>query len=734
MKDAIDLRASKAYLASAMRELPAMQAGFKFKTFALGVLLLGAATGSAALGLGRAQGTVFIGRSLDMRFQLLLDANEDLQTACMGAEVFYGDTPLDAGRISVTVEPSTSGSSIAMVRVVSSATIDEPIVTINLRAGCQQKSTKRYTLFPEVSSNQVDPAIGSIQGQRAPSAAAPVLPSVGREAVGGAPRQSVSANGESVASKAPKRRAAPRTDADAPAAQQTRLSRAATSAGPVQVKPSKSAGKARLKLDPLDLLLEVNPVLRGSDELLTQPQENPEKRAEAAAYWRALNASPEDILREAAQAQRMEKDLKSLYAITAENQKGLTELVAKIQRAEAERYSNWLVYTLLFIACVSLAGLVWVWRRSGATPARSWQHGWDAGDSIQSEPMLSTQAVGARKSEPGRRAVEEPTGLTEVDFDLGLLEAAPSAPAPATPGLAQTLPPTGQSNATSDAPPAPAQVPTQRAQSVDFAPSTFGGLRTTDSEDLLDVRQQAEFFVSLGEHQKAIDVLTTRIAQCGESSPLVCLDLLKIYHALGREADFEFMRTEFNTWFTGVVPVLAHFGDEGRSLDHYPQVLDEIAALWPEPSVLDYIESCLYHHAAASDDPRFDLLAYRELLLLHAVAKRIIRLSEGGGDFQASELIRLPARAPTLVLHEGEKPASISDVIHRAGAEHRGGWKRKAAPQGESSGPELGLVSRSAPLGAMKVPPVVAPPPSRVESKSDRDDGPETDFNFLTLD
>ena len=720
-----------------------MKAAFKAKSLAVGMLLLCTAMGSAGLGLGRSQGVVFVGKPLDVRVQLLLDASEDIQSACMGAEVFYGETPLDAARVSVTLEPATAGSPKGTtVRVQTSVLIDEPIVTINLRAGCEQKSSKRYTLFPEVSTNVVDPVVTPSPARRAvaavelpvvvAAASAKPQPAAATLAPNPAPGELAVA-----APKKPRRPAAASESTVAKTAPSALVS--APLAGPVvsllRTKPAKAAGKSRLKLDPLDLLIDVDPVLRASTELLTLPQENAEKRAEAAAQWRALNASPEDMLREAAQAQSMERDLKALYAVTAENQKGLMDLVAKVQRAESERYANGLVYTLIALCFASLLALVWVWRRSRTAQTPSWRKGWDAGDSMLSDRVLSSEINPVAEAQHAAMPVGKISDLAEVDFDLGLMETQPPPAAPVEASDVAHTPDVQARQATPMAPlPSPSPVSNPRTGGRDFSASASGALRATNSEDLLDVRQQAEFFMSLGEHQKAIDLLTTRVAQCGESSPLVCLDLLKIYHALGRESEFEFMRTEFNVWFTGHVPAFAAFGQEGRSLDHYPQILNQIVALWPDPSVLEYIENCIYHHATDTDGPTFDLQAYRDLLLLHAVAKRIVRGPSGGGDSHASELMRIPAQAPAAVPGEEVQPAAISAVVHRAGAEHRGAWRRDPPPVAQDD-PELELATRGMPLGAMKVPPVVAPPPEdpTLALRPEPDRGPETDFNFLSL-
>jgi hypothetical protein len=229
-----------------------MKAAFKAKSLALGVLMLCTAMGSAGLSLGRAQGAVFVGKPLDVRVQLLQDASEDIQSACMGAEVFYGETPLDAARVSVTVEPAAAGSPKGTtVRVVTSVLIDEPIVTINLRAGCEQKSSKRYTLFPEVSTNVVDPVVAPPPARRAvPAVELPVVAAASAKPPTVASPVSAPASGE-LAVAAPKkpRRAAGTESAGAKAEPPTFVS--APVASLVRAKPAKIAGKSRLKLDPL---------------------------------------------------------------------------------------------------------------------------------------------------------------------------------------------------------------------------------------------------------------------------------------------------------------------------------------------------------------------------------------------------------------------------------------------------------------------------------------------------
>jgi len=644
--------------------------------------MLCTAMGSSALTLGRAQGAVFVGKPLDLRVQVQFDATEDVQAACMDAEVFYGDTRIESSKINVAVEPAAPAGALGpTVRVTSPVLVNEPIVTVNFRVGCQQKLSKRYTIFPEVATSVVEPpALTAATRKAAPQASLPTVPAAPT-------RPSTRTARERSAQNAQSDPAGPTTAADRPTAKPARQATDVTPspAGPAaQFKPAaKASGKPRLKLDPLDLLIERDPVLQSTNELLTLPQENLALRAEAAALWRSLNTSPEELLLQNANTKAFEKDLKSLYSVTAQNQKGLIDLVEKVERAESERYANGLVFTLGGLLLVSLLALGWVWRRAKAVSPGSWRDGIESGDSLLAE-LVKAPPV-SRPRAPGEGATPVPvapvpaasavpsSAMSPLDFDLSDMGLEPQSfvqservQAPLSEPASISLDPVARPMSA---------LALAQAAGRDFSVSVSGGLRAIDSTELLDVRKQASFFMSLGESQQAIDVLVNHIAQVGESSPVVCLDLLKIYYKEGREPEYEALRHEFNNWFTGRVPVIDHFADEGRGLEKYPTVLDQIVAMWPDPRVLEYIENCMYHHSSDEYEPHFDLLAYRELLLLHGIAKRIVRLSDDAQD--AAALVRIAARAPS---GDSSDLGDGAGVAHRVGAQYRGAWKRNPLP------------------------------------------------------
>lgn len=675
---------------------------------AAGVALLGIAMGSFALTLGRAQDVAWIGKPLDVRFQVQPDGDGDLLPDCLAAEVLYGDTPLDPARIAVTATTATGAGH--NLRVATTLPINEPVVTVLLRVGCQQKLSKRYTFFAEPPTQVVEPVVAPTPRSRMGEAAQPPMSTV---------------------------RSDPANDLPAVAARRGRVVRA--DAAPMQtpasvpvpvpvVRPTKPASKAvrgpRLKLDALDLLIERDPVLRASNELLTLPQEDGAKRTEAAALWRSLNASPEQVLQDEARAIALEKDMKSLHSATAQNQKGLQALQGKVQQAESERYANGLVYGLVALLAAILAAMVWFWRRAREQQASDWLLGHDARDSEVAEtvqrpvvenaspiaPVSPTETIASVAAAPHVRPRQVAAALTrdahapvtaataaaplskvdielEIDFDEGQLEPVVHTPAP---------------------------VPKLPAHPVrDFYPSGAAALRSCESAELVDIREQAEFFLSLGQHDKAIDILTTRVAQFGESSPLVCLDLLRMYHDLGRQTEFETMRTEFNHWFSGYVPEFSEFGNDGRSLEEYPLVMERITLLWPSPQVLEYIEGCLYRQATGDEGLVFELNAYLDLLLLHGVAKQMVRQANPSQSGSKAEAVRIPARSHAAMAGDASQAEGSEPIPHRSGAKRRGSQ-----------------------FGALKYPPTMPTQESTIDLTLPDDEGPDsqlTDFNFVGI-
>lgn len=601
-------------------------AALKKRPIVLASVLLIAATGSMAMSLGQNRGAALVGRPLNISVQAALDAQDDSTNLCLDADVFYADNKLEKSRIQVTAD-KTPGSSNAQIHIRSSVLVDEPVVTVYLRAGCQQKSEKRYVLLADLVS---EVAVNQPAGMA--TAAGAAIPTPGPRA---AP---FTASSVAVSARSASR---PRPDAvvsvqpgainvlnqakvkvEAPSAPAQASSRQA-----LRSKDARVAEKSRprLKLEPLDLTIERDPVLKSSTELLSAPVSSDQERSVAAALWRALTAQPQDILRNAEKIQALENSVQSLRAQTQKNQLAINDLNGQLQKAQSERYANMLVYTLGILLLLAIAALAYLWRQRSllqgdSDDALPW---WRKDTSFEKNWTNSLRDTGI-SAMPGEAEPEK--------------ESSKEAPAPkrGESGFAHDKHFSGYGYADS-APPVSLGV------RQDFSNSMLQVARAVKAEELVDVQQQADFFVSLGQHDQAIEVLRSHIGGNVQTSALVYLDLFDLYHQLNREADYEALREEFNQHFNAKVPAFALYSHSSPGLEAYASAMSRIEALWPSSKVLEVIEESIFRRPDATTKA-FDLEAYRELLMLYGVAKEIVKpelsTDEGALFFDLPEVIQ----------------------------------------------------------------------------------------------
>jgi hypothetical protein len=128
-----------------------------------------------------------------------------------------------------------------------------------------------------------------------------------------------------------------------------------------------------------------------------------------------------------------------------------------------------------------------------------------------------------------------------------------------------------------------------------------------------------------------------------ETSALAYLDLLKIYHSLSRRDEYDQLRDDFNKVFNAQVPVFDAYSDKSSGLEAYHNALARIESLWPSPKVLEIIEESIFRKPGSGDGEAFGLEAYRELLLLYAMAKDVVERGGNVMDFDMSGLSQPPA-------------------------------------------------------------------------------------------
>lgn len=610
----------------------------KYKNVFLGIVLIGETIDSGALTLGRLHGAALLGRPLDVLIAVQQASDEDITGLCFEADVFYADVKIDASRVRVKLDAG-SQAQMQSVRISSSVNVDEPVVTVYLRAGCSQKTSRRYVLLADLVSDVAPaPALAIPEPLSAPVLPAPALrPSASAIAAKTGPAIQAPGSGaqrpsrrNGLESRLGSAKLAPAIPAQAPAviaSKKTDLQKADRQ----PQKPGSATGKSLLKLDPADMLLSGDIRLRLSSELSVTALGNEKLRADAIALWRAINANPQDVLRESQRVEALEANVRTLRALTDKNQQTVDKLTLQVQQAESGRFDSRLVYALAALLALAMAAAAYFWsRQRGAFVSGGdwWHYPHPAKEAVSQNPVVQDKVLraeppvtSAAKTVAEQAPVQEPPKGVDIVLDLNesrfsSFNQANELNRPARRNFVK-----GKVQAT--APAGLASVVGAALDSRDFPQSMGGALRAINAEELLDIRQQAEFFLALGQYDQAIQILESRISEHGESSPLVYLDLLKILHSLGREPQYLALRDDFNLRFKGQLTEFATFHAEGKALEDYPAALASISALWPSAHVMGLIEDCIFRNPGEGRDPSFDLAAFRELLLLHAIARQL---------------------------------------------------------------------------------------------------------------
>lgn len=591
--------------------------------------MLCVAFGSAALTLGRARGAVLIGQPLDLAVQIQLDAGEEVSASCFDAEVFHADARQDGNLVRVLVEAEPQSRS-ARVRVLSSAPVDEPVVTVYLHSGCGQQTTRRYVLLADLASEAAPSQVPTLSAAALSAAAKPDV----------TPPRAASAKPAATASAAPLAATVAPVKAKTVATLKAVAGRAvdgkqpAVKAAPSSARPALSASKAkasrpvgqsRLKLDPLEVL---------SDRI--------------ANLDSFMSFAPsEDALLNIKKVQTLEADVKALRASALKSEASLADFKARLQKAEADRFPGVVIYALAGLVVACLAAVAWLWNRQRrATPGGFdwWSDATAPPDSHL--PVDRVSDLAARKpAEQGAEAKDSRGAASSW-----------SASQPAYSSKPDALWDEAGRAAPSGLAPASAAAGEDHNQS---APEHASLVRSLNSAAISEIRQQAEFFVTLGKTDQAATLLKKQISESEEPNPFVYLDLLSLLHSLGLKTEFQQYCQDFNLLFNGTVPEFAFFKDEGRDLESYPDVLSRIAEQWPTVKVLELMEACIFRDPWAELNQPFDLAALRDLLLLHEIARGIVLAPVS----QGAEAARGNASGSSSATETSESPSADFDFV-----------------------------------------------------------------------
>ena len=111
---------------------------------AAAVMML-ASGGAHALGLGVPTTRAVLGESLRMSIPMELAPGEDVDDGCPQAEVFYGESRLDAGKVILGISPQSGRHRVMTVRAIQP--INEPLLDVTISYGCEARLSRKFTVF-----------------------------------------------------------------------------------------------------------------------------------------------------------------------------------------------------------------------------------------------------------------------------------------------------------------------------------------------------------------------------------------------------------------------------------------------------------------------------------------------------------------------------------------------------------------------------------------------------------
>lgn len=139
-------------------------------------------------------------------------------------------------------------------------------------------------------------------------------------------------------------------------------------------------------------------------------------------------------------------------------------------------------------------------------------------------------------------------------------------------------------------------------------------------EELIDLEQQVEFFLVLGQEDAAIELLSERLDQQRRGAALPHLKLLELLQRRGDQSGYQRIAEDFSRRYGARAPDWTDDISRGQDLPDYPIAMAQIESQWSDAGAT---MALLQRLLAQGDEAGhgFDLPAYRDLLMLYAIAR-----------------------------------------------------------------------------------------------------------------
>ncbi len=296
---------------------------------------------------------------------------------------------------------------------------------------------------------------------------------------------------------------------------------------------------------------------------------------------------------------------------------------------------NVVVLALLLIVVIVLVVML---RKSRQTERNTW---WDADDRSPSGMRGGARQEG-HVSKSGYRVVKSASADDDSEDDLDSV--APVAASSARPDAAEP-PDVAQQAAISsylaslnvaedDLNDVAASTTLTKKEKKGAPESTFNLFssregQTIQIEEVSDAMQEAEFWLSINDPQRSIEIVEPLCTDDNQTTPVMWLFLLDLYRTVGDEANYNKLRLRFKNKFnTHILEFNEKIDtDNIKYLEDYEHLISKCCAFWGTNYIVPFLESLLIDDREG-ERVGFELPVYQDILMLLAISKEIEKPTE----------------------------------------------------------------------------------------------------------
>lgn len=584
-------------------------------------LVTGAAGSAHALGLGSLHITSGLGQQFRAQVDVAGADGTNFEPTCFKAKA---ETAEGAFLAPVMVTLSSRGSTRILI-LSTRQNLQEPAIKITVDMGCDIQLHREYMIL--LDPPQFAPA--ALRGEAAQALAPEAKTSAGDEQL---------PNGRGSGKERRVKRATARSQTEStaePKRPDDGFSTRKAGRGK-QTVPARDALKLsdEVTMSPRGLKLSESLSVAGGEQISENIDELRAAQAELAAFLRDESPDRSGGERLRAEQQRIQSLQQETGQLRRQSQIDKTALE---ELKESSFSRNWMIGLSAFVlACVAVIAmlLTYINRMHKKFASSWWQQAADKPEPVQSpniEDLVDSVQASYGPTTVGALYAGYDRGYdSEYESEKELPESVPRDLSTATPAL-------HSDSAADKAGSVRDSRRAYRSPSLEESnSSTFNFFSTRGQsvkvEEISDVTQEAEFWMSVNDPRRAIEILEPQTAIEHPDSPVPWLYLLDLYRVTGNKQKYGLLRDRFIVFFNANIPEFEvdPAANGSRQLEDFPHLIERICMLWGTSDALPFLESLLIDDRSGKRIG-FELAVYRDILLLISISNEIERGKTLGG-------------------------------------------------------------------------------------------------------